>query len=154
MLKNLWTRLTETDLYFSLFKKKKNKLRIEGSCRQTGNCCRNLILVDRGKPVTSQAAFEKLKKKFPVYEMFQPNGSQTEEGYLRYTCTNLRADNKCGIYESRPALCRRYPHSEMVQLGGGLLPGCGYRIVPEKGFDELLNKAIEDSTCSDDTQSS
>ena len=104
----------------------------------TGNCCRNLLLVNAGDPVTSEKDFKKLLLRMPEYEMFSPNGDVTEEGYLRYTCSNLTADNKCGIHATRPEICRRYPDPRMLKFGCGLLPGCGYRIVPEKSFERVL----------------
>ena len=47
---------------FKFFKKRK-KIRITGECLCCGKCCQNLILIDKGKPITHIGQFIKLKKK-------------------------------------------------------------------------------------------
>lgn len=37
----------------------------------------------------------------------------------RYTCANLLPSGDCGIYDSRPSMCRRYPYGR-----GCDVPGC------------------------------
>ncbi len=143
MLKQFFNYIKKSELYFKLFQKRFPKMRVEGHCLMTGNCCRNLILVNGRKPVSSEKAFKKLKQELPEYEMFQPNGTKTSEGYWRFICSNLTKDNKCGIHETRPDICRNYPDSKILHHGGGLLPGCGYRIVPEQTFDDLLTTKIK-----------
>ncbi len=115
-------------------------LKIVGSCKQTGNCCRNLILVYRGKPIRAIAQFKKAAKQMDYYQLFTPHETQAEDGMLRFTCSKLSADNRCTIYASRPQICRQYPQVKIVTLGGGLLPGCGYQIVSQKSFAEHLNE--------------
>ena len=135
-----WIR--ETNLYFSLFKKGGVKLRVEGACKMTGNCCRNLLLVDMGKPVRTLKQFKELVEKEPWHEMFIPHEKSYNDGMLRFTCTNLTEDHKCAIHDTRPDMCRRYPDLRMLKHGGELLPGCGYRIVPDKSFDEVLDEEL------------
>jgi len=141
IIRNFLEIIRNTELYFRLFKKRKVRMHIEGSCKMTGNCCKNLILLNAGNPVTSEKAFKKLVRRIPEYKMFIPNGDVTEEGYLRYTCSNLTSENKCGIYANRPEICRRYPDPRMLKYGCGILPGCGYRIVPKESFESLLKDA-------------
>ena len=117
-------------------------LRIEGACRVCGACCRNLIVVHRGRPVTSIDSFEKLKRRNPQYVNFRCVGSDQERGYLYFTCSLLRDDNTCSNYDNRPAMCRRYPFIPMFKLGGKLLPGCGYRVTWGNAFHRLFEKAL------------
>ena len=123
-------------------------VRIEGACRMTGNCCRNLILVDRGRPVRTERQLRRLRRRQPEYKMFQPHGAPPAEGHWRFRCRNLGPDNRCQIYQSRPEICRRYPSPELFRRGGSLLPGCGYRVVhdPPKGeaFEQLLGRKLQD----------
>ncbi len=110
---------------------------IEGACKMTGNCCRNLILVDRRRSVRTPAQFQRLLRRRPEYEMFRPNhplGPPPADGLMRFHCANLGADNRCQIHEKRPEICRRYPSPGMFARGGNRLPGCGYRIKPKEPF--------------------
>ena len=140
MFIRLIDKICESKLYFRLFRKNKVRRRIEGSCKMRGNCCQNLILFKSGAPVSSEQTFKRLSAIYPEYAMFNPTGEETEEGYLRYSCTNLGADRKCGIYETRPEMCRNYPDPRMAEYGCGVLPGCGFKIVPVKSFESILNK--------------
>lgn len=142
MFRRLLEKLRETDLYFSLFSKNKARFHVEGHCLMTGNCCRNLILVDLAKPVRSRKQFEKLCAEEPYHRMFVPHKNVSSDGFLRFSCNNLGEDNKCSIHESRPEMCRRYPDSRILKLGGELLPGCGYRIIPEKSFSGFLDDEL------------
>lgn len=121
-------------------------VRIEGACRMTGNCCRNLILVDRGRPVKTPRQFRRLQRKEPSYAMFEPNQGSSRDGWMRFHCSNLTKDNRCGIYATRPDMCRDYPQPEMFEKGGSLLPGCGYKLVPvrvaQRSFDRVLADAM------------
>lgn len=106
----------------------------------TGNCCRQVILGFRGRPIAARATFEKLLKRKPDFAMFVPHEQLGSDGILRFRCSNLGSDNRCSIHPTRPDLCRRYPDADMVHYGGALLPGCGYKIESEKSFDEILEK--------------
>ena len=117
-------------------------VRITGACKQTGNCCRNLILLNGKRPVRNMRDFERLKRRYPEYEMFSRRAEQSSDEMLRFTCSNLTEQHTCGIYESRPLMCRRYPSAAMVQAGGDLLPGCGYKIEPVESFDHLLGDSL------------
>jgi Fe-S-cluster containining protein len=48
-----------------------------------------------------------------IIPMVRYIGLQWRRGYLShvYTCTNLGADGRCTIYESRPEMCRLYGDS-------------------------------------------
>lgn len=122
-------------------------VRIEGACKMRGNCCRNLILVDRGRPLASLRRFRRLARREAEFEMFVPREEAYEDGFLRFTCSNLGGDGRCQIYSERPDFCREYPIPEMFRVGGELLPGCGYRVVrgavPEEPFTEVLERVLE-----------
>ena len=121
--------------------KRTTAVRIEGACLMTGNCCRNLILVDDGKPVKTARQFRRLQRKQRSFQMFEPNDEPSPDGSLRFRCSNLRADSRCGIYETRPDICRVYPQVEMFAKGGSLLAGCGYRLVRQSrkaAFDRVF----------------
>jgi Fe-S-cluster containining protein len=34
---------------------------------------------------------------------------EPDEAFVRYTCTHLQANGLCGIYETRPLMCREFP---------------------------------------------
>ena len=140
-LSTLVQQIRDTDWYFRIFWKDTSNLAIEGNCQQTGNCCKNLILVHGTKPIRTRKQFEKYKRIVPYFSMFQPHDAPGEDGLLRFRCSNLTDNNLCGIYETRPKLCREYPHAGVLsRAGGGLLPGCGYKLVPKKPFEEFVEK--------------
>ena len=126
----------------SMSKSSSLDVRIEGACKQTGKCCQNLILVDNGRPIRTQQDFDALVQRVAYNAMFVPREKTVADGFLRFSCRNLTAEHRCGIYESRPEICRRYPEPEMMNFGGGLLPGCGYSI-PQKKFGDLLDEELK-----------
>ncbi len=118
---------------------------VSGNCLGCGKCCRNLVLVHRGKPVRLEAEFEALKKTNPFYENMEPVGRSREDALLYFWCRLLREDNSCGDYERRPAMCRSYPDPKVFRLGGRLLSGCGYRVSPRKDFARVLEESLNRS---------
>ena len=109
----------------------------------TGKCCQNLILIDRGKPVRSAKAFSSLVKREPYHKMFVPRKQLDSYGRMRFSCSNLTTEHRCGIYDSRPDICRTYPEPTMIKLGGKLLQGCGFSVVFEKDFEGILIDQIK-----------
>lgn len=134
--------IVETDWFFAFFKKKRPEYVIEGACKQRGECCKRLILQYGGKAIQSHKQFNAMLKRNPAYSIFKPFDKVSDDGFLRCSCTKLKADGRCGIYDTRPDFCRRYPDPAMLAKGGGLLPGCGYRIVPKKNFAQLLDEEL------------
>ena len=119
-------------MFFSF--KKKEEIKIIGGCITCGKCCRNLILISKGKPVKSLSQFEKLVKKKPFYNHFNMVSKDKEHGYIYFSCDKLGSDNFCSDYENRPDICRNFPSKNMPKYKGKLLPECGYKIIPSKSF--------------------
>jgi len=146
MLKRFWNHtwkyIRDTELYFQLFDIKYPQVHFEGSCKMSGNCCRALMLGYRFRAIRTLKEFKKEKRTHPHYEMFVPSDKKYDDGFLRFRCSNLTENNTCAIHDTRPDLCRLYPDPEMIRYGGTLLPGCGYRIVPEKKFDDYLTEKL------------
>lgn len=136
-----WFRALRTQLQVTL-----EPIRIEGACKMRGNCCRNLILVDGGRPLASLRRFRRLARREAKFEMFVPHDKEFEDGLLRFSCRNLGGDGRCQIYSDRPDFCREYPIPEMIEFGGALLPGCGYRVVksdsPAEPFATVFERAL------------
>lgn len=122
-------------------------VRVEGACKMSGNCCRNLLLVDRGRPIASLRRFRRLAAREAEFEMFIPREGRSKDGLLRFSCRNLGDDGSCQIYQTRPDFCREYPTRAMYEVGGDLLPGCGYRFVvgdaPAEPFAEVFERALD-----------
>jgi Fe-S-cluster containining protein len=89
------------------------------SCPKPGACCKNFVLNYGGQ----QKTFWKSDGIAPVLEFldemslpFHPiqfSGEYTAENgelYVTYSydCPELKADGRCGIYESRPHLCKTF----------------------------------------------
>lgn len=79
-------------------------------------CCRYIAL-PLDKP-TSAKDYDDIR----WYLMHQGISVFVEEGdwYIQFQtrCKNLGADNRCGIYESRPEICRDYEPGECDYAGG------------------------------------
>jgi len=108
-----------------------------GSCHQCGQCCTNIYLVHGEKTINSLPLFHELQETNPDYASFIPIDSDSE-GSLIFRCQHLQDDNRCGIYNSRPELCRLYPSEQGMLMGGKLAAGCGYHFELLKNFQEIL----------------
>jgi Fe-S-cluster containining protein len=143
MFNRLWQYLQDTDLYFRLFERRHLKLKLSGTCRCCGECCRQLVLHYLGRPVRNEKQYKRLLKISPAYARFLPNGQEYKDGIMRFCCKDLQDDNRCGVYADRPEMCQRYPDPDMLRWGGSLINGCGYSLEPEQGFDDLLDEQME-----------
>ncbi len=119
------------------------KVRFEGACARCGTCCKNVVLVDGGKPVQTVEHFEKLVRRKPEYRRFVPRHEYMREGFLYVSCEMLADDNTCIDYENRPRICRDYPSAAMLRHGGKLLPGCAFKVVPKRPFSEVLAREMD-----------
>ena len=82
----------------------------------TGVCCRYIALPIE-KP-TTRRDFDDMR----WYVMHQGISVFMEDGawYVQIAskCTNLQPDNRCMIYETRPAICREYKDQDCDYEGG------------------------------------
>lgn len=82
----------------------------------TAACCRYLALpLDRP---TRARDYDDVR----WYLMHQGVTVFVEDGdwYVQFQtrCKNLQTDNRCGVYETRPAICREYEPGECDYVGG------------------------------------
>jgi len=115
---------------------------IQGECRKCGTCCRNLILVDGKKIVSSEEEFERLIKRVPDYAMFsiRPE-SPNKDGDLIFHCSNLNHEGTCSIHATRPRICEGYPSKAMFVKDGNLFEKCGYYVKPAVSFQDILDSS-------------
>ncbi len=98
---------------------------VEGHCRMCGECCRDIMILDGGSWIGSEAAFRKLVEEKPEYARFYPTGKD-DAGPLCFCCIHLGDDGLCRDHENRPAICRRYPTPRIYYRGCDLRLDCGY----------------------------
>lgn len=103
----------------------------------TAACCRYIAL-PLDKPRTARD-YDDIR----WYLMHQGILVFVEEGdwYVQFQarCKNLQMDNRCGIYDHRPALCREYEPGDCDYDGGS----CGYEHLfthPEQIEEYYLHK--------------
>lgn len=101
-----------------------------GECKKCGKCCDNILLVIDNKEIDTEEKLEKLKEKEPVFKRFEIKKFQDGDLYLR--CSYLTKDRLCKDYKNRPSFCRKYPESEMIELGGHTLDDCGFIFLLKK----------------------
>ncbi|NLF83352.1 MAG: hypothetical protein GX568_05145 [Candidatus Gastranaerophilales bacterium] len=114
-------------------------------CRMCGRCCRSItspyphdeleemakngsegarVFIDIFKPYSS---IEEARKVVPeqidqiLNELSSQNGFDINKVTFYY-CPHITAENKCGIYETRPECCRRAP----AHGWSCMPPGCGF----------------------------
>ncbi|MDA1354582.1 MAG: YkgJ family cysteine cluster protein [bacterium] len=101
---------------------------ITGACQHSGNCCRHLMVVENGTPLSDPIRFAESKASQPhIFSRFYPVSTTQNGTITAYDCKCLTKDNKCNDYPNRPQFCHNYPASAFVSHGK-LLEGCGYRI--------------------------
>lgn len=69
-------------------------------CMSCGKCCANILLV-------SSSEMKKIKKYIQTNKI-KPINRQSIMLPYQDICPFLTQDNKCNIYEVRPAICKRY----------------------------------------------
>ena len=109
-LSDLHKKVSKTKGQHHLAQKTHDQVFKELDCLDCGNCCKSI------PPMLSKRDVKRISKSLNL---------TTQEFTQRYTlvdedgdtvmnaspCPFLLADNKCQIYEDRPAACRLYPHS-------------------------------------------
>ena len=93
------------------------ELIISGSCRQCGDCCREISLWVDSSWITSKRKFKKLVKEDPDYARFKIIG-RNPQGPLLFSCTWLQEDNTCLDYENRLDFCQKFPSKEIFIKDG------------------------------------
>lgn len=101
---------------------------LQGSCQQRGTCCTMII----GNPPRFIKKRPFLLGLFAGYHRVMHNFEVVRRGpedELIFACGHLQTDGRCGIYRTRPFLCRNFPIQPFF-VPPMILPGCGYRVVP------------------------
>lgn len=111
-------------------------------CSLCGSCCRVIAL-----PFTRKGLYLK-RSVYPdgvqVYEMLrrisrdyvrrrEPNFNleKLPPGFYLYRCVNIGPDNRCRIYDQRPAMCREFPYysgETHKTLADGIRRACGFPV--------------------------
>ncbi|MEI7473919.1 MAG: YkgJ family cysteine cluster protein [bacterium] len=105
---------------------------ITGNCKKCGECCRRMYSFD----TYEEDDFKLMKKFFPKYKRFNIV-DKDEQGNFIFACNLIGKDGLCTDYKNRLKMCRKYPHYK-VKWGVQLPDYCGFKINPEKTFDEFL----------------
>ncbi len=119
-----------------------DKLEVIGQCKQCGDCCRSLMLIDGRGVVRSKRYFRRLQKKDQFYRNLEIVGTD-RNGILVFNCKLIGEDGRCTNYEERPDICRDFPDLLMFRFGGELDVDCGYKVRTKVDFKEVLKKKID-----------
>lgn len=114
---------------------------IKGACKQTGHCCKKVMLYDQGIPVNSLDKWLLFQRQTKERLPFRPN--VLESSIASYDCRWLTNENKCLNYKNRPSMCQNYPHSFFLK-NGFILPECGYYIQENRCIKSFLLPSIKE----------
>jgi Fe-S-cluster containining protein len=118
LLDNLLTNLPKKYLF-------KTRWKLEGQCRQCGNCCREIYLKATPRQMASRF-FLRLAVAWICWLFdFILLRIESESCYLVFTCRHRLPDGRCGNYFWRPNVCRNYPLVDYFDEPK-VLPGCGF----------------------------
>ncbi len=118
------------------------KLEVVGHCKQCGDCCRSLMLIDSRGIVRSRRYFRKLQQRDQFYRNLEIVGTD-QNSVLVFNCKLVGEDGRCTKYDERPAICRNFPDLWMFRFGGELDSTCGYSLQTKVDFKKVLEKKIE-----------
>ncbi len=102
--------------------------KLAGSCRQCGNCCREIHLKMTPGQMNSRL-FTGLAVRW-ISWLFGFILLRTDRANhnLVFTCRHLKSAGKCGNYRWRANVCRNYPLLDYFDEPK-FLPGCGFSAV-------------------------
>jgi len=118
--------------FLSLFVIKKVRYKVTGSCNKCGKCCQDI----RMKGADDEKDFKLTQFLIPMYRRFVIKGKD-ENGALILGCKLQNLDGTCSVYDKRPRLCRNFP-GKYLYFNGVLQDGCGFKVEPEKKFNDYL----------------
>lgn len=83
------------------------------TCLSPGACCKRIVLSGGGYgPGLGPRSRESAEHIALAAGLPMVPAHQRPDGIWEYSCTALQRDGRCGIYETRPQLCRHYPPGE------------------------------------------
>ena len=128
--------LIEKFVYSKIFRKKYIRT---GKCKSCGRCCQSIYVRHSANIIKTEEEFDRLKNQHFFYSYL--NIIDKNETGLVFECTKLdKNTGKCTAYKNRALICRQYPMEEVFMMGGIISDECGYKFVPVKSFEEVLNK--------------
>ena len=82
----------------------------EIDCTECANCCKTTPAILTNRDIKRIAAFLKIPPKI-FRRKYVLEDIKGELSFNKVPCVFLAEDNRCKVYEIRPASCRDYPHT-------------------------------------------
>jgi len=102
-----------------------HQYKIQGKCRQCGECCKGIYLKMSSNQMRS-SFFRNICIRWISWLFdFILLKVDFENQYLVFTCKHKGEDGKCLNYAWRPPVCRNYPLVDYFKKPV-FLPGCGF----------------------------
>jgi Fe-S-cluster containining protein len=99
---------------------------LDGKCKQCGRCCQQILMKASPRQLSSPF-FMKLAIGWTCWLFdFIFLHTDHENGYIAFTCKNLKKSGSCGNYFWRPNVCRNFPLVDYFEEPK-ILPWCGFR---------------------------
>ncbi len=103
-----------------------SRYKLTGSCKQCGNCCRQIYLTMTPAQAGSKF-FTNLSVRWISWLFdFILIRIDHEHNSLVFTCRHLTPAGQCGNYRWRPNICRNYPLVDYFDEPK-TLPACGFK---------------------------
>jgi len=90
----------------------------EWHCEQCGGCCRHIaVQIDEPEDEDDYADI----MWYLLHDNVNVFIDEEDDWYIEFLtrCSALNDDNSCGVYETRPPICRKYDPDECVKHGEG-----------------------------------
>lgn len=100
-------------------------VQVVGQCKLCGDCCKDIVLYNEGRWISTEKQFRKLCEFDPRHERLVCKG-KADDGVFLFSCSSLGEDGMCTCHDDRMALCRNYPDNGIYYRGGWLRKECGY----------------------------
>lgn len=88
--------------------------------RCSGQCCHGFTLSATPGVLAARRAAgdEEAAELLGMIVYLDTTQQGDDEPFIRYSCRNLQENGDCGIYDSRPSMCRRYPYCGVCRFAG------------------------------------
>lgn len=118
-------------------------VRVQGTCKLCGRCCRKISLEANGRWIRSEREFNRLVKIHPEFSRFEII-EKDSSGFLLFSCSWHLPEGICKDHENRLPICTQFPHKSLYFSDAGVPTGCGYYFTVGVPFSKMLQENLDE----------